>query len=61
MHLLIHTYFDSDGLLTGIDVSEQQVSYRSLYGEKHYVRVSVREFDFRGLNSRGKDAKGVKA
>lgn len=29
MHLLIHTYSDTDGLLTRIDVSEQQVSYRS--------------------------------
>lgn len=31
MHLLIYTYFDIDGLLTWIDVSEQQVSYRSLW------------------------------
>lgn len=43
MHLLIHTYFDIDGLVTWIDVRQQQVLCRSLQGVSNYLRADVLE------------------
>lgn len=63
MDPLIYTYADIDRLLNWIDTSEQRAASK-FYAEVlkgYHVGICVREFDFRGLNSWSKEAKGVKA